>query len=120
MADLLPTLNHSNTTPTIAARETVDFIVYKPTLKPETKKYASVVLPMNAPAESDGTFTNMEKRIQRIQRILAPKGECKDAWRIFQEIMLRSGPSRPFFNAKEIMEAISREAPGYTAKIYDE
>lgn len=102
------------------ALENVDFLVYQGILETEATMYASVVLPMNAPAESDGTFTNMEKRIQRQQRILAPKDACKDAWKIFQEVTLRAAEVRPFFNPREIMDAISKEVPGYDAKIYDQ
>jgi len=100
------------------ALENVEFLVYQGILESEALNYASVVLPTHAPAESDGTFTSMEKRVQRIRRILPVKGESKDGWRVYQEILLRAKLSAPFFSAGEIMKAISAEAPMYSADVY--
>ncbi|HEY3782727.1 MAG TPA: NADH-quinone oxidoreductase subunit NuoG [Fimbriimonadaceae bacterium] len=102
------------------ALENVEFLVYQGIEETEASQYASVVLPMSAPAESDGTYTNMEKRIQRFDRVFPPKGEAKEAWRIYQELLLRTSQVRPFFNAKEVMEEIATHVPGYTSRIYGE
>jgi NADH-quinone oxidoreductase subunit G len=96
------------------ALENVGFLVYQGIAETESLSYASVVLPVNAPAESDGTYTSMEGRVQGIQRILPTKNEAKDGWRICQELMLRSGRGKPFFNAEEVMKAVGAEAPLYS------
>ncbi len=102
------------------ALETVEFLVYQGISESEALNYASVVLPTNAPAESDGTFTNLEGRVQRLHRILPTKGESKDGWRIYQEILLRAQLGAPFFNAGEILKAIGDEAPLYQNKAHTE
>ena len=121
LANVDPISKHRDPELVKRALEKVKFLVFQGVSDCEAARYASVVLPMNAPAESDGTFTNLEGRVQRMRRVLAPKGEAKDGWRIFQEVMLRAGTtSRPFFNAREIMEAIAAEAPGYSTEVYGE
>jgi predicted molibdopterin-dependent oxidoreductase YjgC len=85
----------------------------------EAFHYASVVLPMCAPAEMEGTYTNLERRVQRMDQVLPTKGEAKPAWRVFSELALRMTGDRPFFNAGEIMEEISREFAAFSAINYD-
>lgn len=102
-----------------SALEGVDFLVYQGILETEAMHYASVVLPMTAPAESDGTYTNVERRVQRMRPVIAPKGEAKEGWRIFQEVMLRNRPSMPYFNASEVMTEIARQIPWFSPAVYE-
>jgi NADH-quinone oxidoreductase subunit G len=101
------------------ALESVDFLVVQHWQETEAIHYASVVLPMSAPAESEGTYTNMEGRVQRMMQVLGELGESKPAWRIFSELSLRMRPQTPFFNAGEVMDAIAREVPAYSGVAYD-
>lgn len=101
-----------------AALETVPFLVYQGTLENEAMAYASVVLPMAAPAEQDGTWTNCEGRVQRFRQAIAPPGEAKPAWRVFAECLLRARPSTPFFNPGEVMEEIARVHPVFAPAQY--
>ena len=56
----------------------------------ETAQYADVVLPGRAYAEKEGTFTNTERRVQRVRKAVDAPGEAMpDTW-IFTEIMRRS------------------------------
>jgi NADH-quinone oxidoreductase subunit G len=89
------------------ALEGVEFLVVQDTAMTESAHYASVVLPMAAPAEQDGTFTNCERRVQRIRQIVPPQGESKPAWRTFSECLLRATGAAPFFNTREVMQAIA-------------
>ncbi len=91
------------------ALETVEFLVVQDTTMTESARYASVVLPMAAPAEQDGTFTNCERRVQRIKQAIPAPGESKPAWRIFSECLLRATNDVPFFNTREVMQAIASE-----------
>ncbi len=88
------------------ALESVNFLVYQGSMECETMHYASVVLPMHAPAESDGTFTNMERRVQNIKQILTAPGESKSAWRIFADLLIKSGLNKSYFSVEEIQEEI--------------
>lgn len=101
------------------AMESVEFLVVQDIDRTEVSNYASVVLPMTAPAESEGTFTNLERRVQRIGRILSPRGDAKPAWKIFSEVSLRMHPETPRFNASEVMAQIAAETPSYASVSYD-
>jgi NADH-quinone oxidoreductase subunit G len=101
------------------ALESVPFLVVQSTNESEAMPYASVVLPMAAPAETDGTFTNMEGRVQRFRKILPPLEESKPSWRIFAEMIVRVRPETPLFNPKDIMDAICGEVPAFDGAQYD-
>jgi NADH-quinone oxidoreductase subunit G len=96
-----------------AALERCDFVVYQGTNECDTMAYASVVLPMAAPAEDQGTYTNLERRVQRMDAAIRGPGDCKPAWRIFMEAALRAGATRPFFNPAEVLELIASEVPAF-------
>jgi predicted molibdopterin-dependent oxidoreductase YjgC len=75
---------------------------------------------MTAPAEADGTYTNLERRVQRLRQVLSPKGETKPAWRIFSEVGLRIRPETPLFNPSEVMGRIASEVPAFAGVSYDQ
>ncbi len=100
------------------ALENVEFLVVQDVVETEAMGYASVVLPMEAPAEQDGTYTNFERRVQRMAPVLRGPGESKAAWRIFSEVMFRAQPQTPFFNPGEVMEEIARVAPDFASATY--
>jgi NADH-quinone oxidoreductase subunit G len=101
------------------ALESVEFLVVQGTNESEAVPYASVVLPMAGPAEGDGTYTNMEGRVQRFRKIIDPPGEAKPAWRTYSELMLRLRPETPYFNPNDVMEAIRSEAPEFDGASYE-
>jgi len=100
------------------ALENLPFLVVQDYVEREVMAHASVVLPMAAPAEQDGTYTNMEGRIQRMQGAIPPPGDAKPAWRAFAEIALRMRPMTPYFNPAEIMEEIAQVAPEFGVAEY--
>jgi len=55
----------------------------------ETAEHANVFLPAAAFAEKEGTFTNSERRVQRVRRALAPAGEARPDWWIAGELARR-------------------------------
>ncbi len=95
------------------ALESAEFLVYQGVTRSEATAFANVVLPMAAPAEQDGTWTNCERRLQRMTQAIAAPGDSKPAWRIFSEVILRLQPSTPFFNPREIMKAIADADPRF-------
>lgn len=100
------------------ALENVPFLVYQATLETDAMAYASVVLPIEAPMEQDGAYTNVERRVQRMRQIVVPPDDAKPAWRIFSEAMLRARPMTPAFNAAEVMQDIIADAPLFEAAAY--
>lgn len=93
----------------VRAMENVDFLVYQGFAESEAMAYASVVLPMEAPAEQDGSYTNCAGQVQWMGKILNAPGDSKPAWRIFAEALIRASQTKPFFNAKEVLAALLAE-----------
>lgn len=105
---------HSDREQVEKALDNVGFLVVQATNENEALPFASVVLPMAAPAESDGTFVNCERRLQEIKAVLPPKGEAKAAWRIASELLLRSGIGKPYFNPGEVLDEIRATVPAFS------
>ncbi len=101
------------------ALETVEFLVVQSPVGSEALAYASVVLPTALPAEQDGTYTNCERRVQRVQPAVPPPGDGKPDWRVFSECLLRALPETPLFNPREVMEAIAAEVPAFAGCRYE-
>ncbi len=96
------------------ALENVNFLVVQDIDQTESFHYASVVLPSCAFSEKDGTYMNLERRVQKQNQIIMPKGMAKASWKIFSEISLRIKPETPPFNAKEVFEEICREHENFS------
>jgi predicted molibdopterin-dependent oxidoreductase YjgC len=70
------------------------------------------VLPAASFAEEDGTFTNTERRVQRVRRIIDPVGQSRPNWKILCQVAGKMGVSGFDFNsAAEIMDEIARLTP---------
>ena len=82
------------TEPNLAhAREAItklDFLVVQDIFMHETAELADVVLPAASFAEKEGTFTNSERRVQRVRQVIPPVGQSRADWEIVQEIALRT------------------------------
>ncbi len=95
------------------ALENVPFLVVQTVSESEATSYASVVLPESSPVEVEGTFTNVERRVQRSKQVLPTRGDSKPAWRVFEEIALRVKPQTPLFNPNDILNKIGQEFPAF-------
>ena len=71
---------------TINALNILDFLIVQDIFLTETAELADVVLPAACFAEKDGTFTNTERRIQRVRKAVEPPGEAKEDSRIIMEL----------------------------------
>ncbi len=108
-----PMRTDPNTAHVKKALESLDFFVVDELFMTETAKLADVVLPGISYAEKEGTFTNTERRVQRIRKAVEIQGEAKpDTW-IFTEIMNRMGYHQPQLTAAEIMEEIASVTPSF-------
>ncbi len=101
------------------AMERIDFLVVQDIFLTETAQFADVVLPASTYAEKDGTFTNTERRIQRVRKALEPVGDSKPDWVILQEIMTLLGYPQHFNHPSEIMDELASVAPIYSGVDYD-
>lgn len=97
----------------IRALESLDFLVVDELFMTETAKYADVVLPGRAYAEKEGTFSNTERRVQRVRKAVdAPAGTQLDTW-IFTQIMNRMGYEQPELTAAQVMDEIASVTPSF-------
>ena len=65
----------------------------------ETAQRADVVLPSACYAEKEGTFSNTERRVQRVRKAVEPPGEARDDWKIVCDIAARMGYPMPYETA---------------------
>ena len=86
-----PALTDADANHVRKALENLDFLVVQNIFMTETAKYADVFLPAALYAEKDGTFTNTERRVQRVRKAVEPPGDTRPDWEIIQELGKRMG-----------------------------
>ncbi len=79
----------------------------------ETAQLADVVLPGVSFAEKEGTFTNTERRVQRVRKAIAPIGEARQDWEVICEVSTRMGYPMHYDHPSQIMEEIAKVTPSY-------
>lgn len=109
-----PDINHVK-----KALNNLDFLVVQDIFLTETAELADVVLPAASFAEKDGTFTNTERRVQRVRKAIEPVGDAKPDWRILMDIMNRLGYKNIYLGPSEIMDEIRAVTPQYGGITYD-
>jgi formate dehydrogenase major subunit len=97
----------------------LDFLVVQDIFLTETAQFADVVLPSSCFAEKDGTFSNTERRVQRVRKAVESPGETKDDWWITCEIGTRMGFEMKYQNSEEIFEEIRTVTPSYAGITYE-
>jgi predicted molibdopterin-dependent oxidoreductase YjgC len=95
------------------ALKKLDFLVVQDIFMNETAEIADVVLPAASYAEKDGTYTNTERRVQRVRQAIEPVGISKpDLW-IIKEIGQRWGVTLPNTQPKDVLDEIAKVVPLY-------
>ncbi|TIN08590.1 formate dehydrogenase subunit alpha [Mesorhizobium sp.] len=84
----------------------------------ETANYAHVFLPGSTFLEKDGTFTNAERRINRVRKVMAPKNGLAD-WEVTQKLAQAMGLAWNYQHPSEIMDEIARTTPSFAKVSYD-
>ena len=97
----------------------LDLMIVQDIFLTETAQMADVVLPACAFAEKEGTFTNTERRVQRVRKALEPPGEARADWEIICGISSRMGYPMTYASAQEIFEEIRTVTPSYAGITYD-
>ena len=113
-----PVLTDADANHVRKAMENLDFLVVQDLFMTETAKYADVFLPAACYAEKDGTFTNTERRVQRVRKAVEPPGECRPDWQILCELSRRLGHEMDFGSPEEVFEEIRRLVPSYAGITY--
>ena len=103
-----PDLNHAED-----CLKHLDFLVVQDIFLTETAQMADVVLPAACFAEKDGTFSNTERRVQRVRKAVQPPGEAKDDWEILCEISTRMGFEMSYADGEAIFKELASVTPSY-------
>ncbi len=96
----------------------LDFLVVQDLFITESAKYADVFLPAACYAEKDGTFTNTERRVQRVRKAVSPPGQCLPDWKIICDLSNRMGYDMSFSDPDAIFEEMRRLTPSYGGITY--
>ena len=96
----------------------LNFLVVQDIFMTETARFADVVLPAASFAEKDGTFTNTERRVQRVRKAVEPPGEARSDWEIICVIAGRMGYPMSYADAGAIFDEIAAVTPAYAGIDY--
>ena len=94
-----------------AAMNGLEFLVVQEIFMTETAKFANVILPASSFLEKSGTFTNSERRVQRVQASVPPLAGTKPDGQILVEIMNRMGYAQKPYTPEGMLEEISQIVP---------
>lgn len=109
-----PDINHVK-----HALEGTEFLVVQDIFLTETALLADVVLPAAAFAEKDGTFTNTERRVQRVRKAINAPGEARADWEIIMDLMNRLGYDKHYKDPSEIFDEMAALTPAYSGIDYE-
>ncbi|WP_414738811.1 formate dehydrogenase subunit alpha [Macrococcoides caseolyticum] len=99
--------------------EKLKFFVVQDIFFSKTAEYADVILPAAPSFEKEGTFSNTERRIQRLYQVMEPLEGTKPDWKIIQEIAQHMGADWNYVHPGDIMDEIASLAPIYSGVSYD-
>lgn len=101
-----PNINH-----TVKALLNLEFLIVQDIFLTETAALADVVLPATCFAEKDGTFTNTERRVQRVRKAVNPPGEARPDYEIIMELSRRLGYNMEYNSPEEVLEEFGKLWP---------
>jgi len=115
--------NLANTEPDIRhvehCLESAEFMVCHDIFPTETTRFADVIFPAAAWSEDNGTFTNSERRVNRVRKVSEPPGQAKPNWWIFKELAKRLGHEWTSNSGQEIWDnEVSHLAPSLVGVKY--
>jgi formate dehydrogenase alpha subunit len=96
----------------------IEFLAVQDLFMSHVGSYAQVILPGVSFAEKDGTFTNMERRIQRVRKAISPVGDSMPDWKILCDLSTKMGYSMGYQSPAEMMEEIASLVPIYAGVSY--
>ena len=103
-----PNLNHVE-----EALASLEFLIVQDLFLTETAQMADIVLPAASFAETNGTFTNTERRILPVRKAVDPPGDARPDWRILCDLSTRMGYPMAYADEAEIMDEIAEVSPIY-------
>jgi NADH-quinone oxidoreductase subunit G len=95
-----------------------EFVIYQGSNENETSRLANVVLPAATYAEVEGTFTNFEGRVQKINPAVEPLGESLPPWQIMNKLAKASGFDYSYESAEEVFEELAQSVVEFDSLTY--
>lgn len=102
-----------------AALKNLEFLIVQDLFLSETAKLAHLVIPGASFLEKDGTFTNLERRIQRIRKVVEPPNGILPDWQVVCEVSARMGYPMGYGHPSAIMDEIAQLTPIFSGVSYD-
>ena len=108
-----PVVTDPDTSHIIHALESLDFLVVQELFMTKTAAYADVILPGVSYAEKEGTFSNTERRVQRIRKAVELKGGMRPDTDILIDLMNAMGYPQEYLTPAQIMDEIASVTPSF-------
>ena len=89
----------------------LDFLVIQELFPSETQRFAHLVLPAASVFEQEGTFTNAERRIQRVRAVASPPGDARPDWVVIRDVANALGCGWSYPTPSAVMDEIALVAP---------
>ncbi len=100
-----------NTSHVIKSLENLDFLMVQEIFLSETAKLADLILPGTSFLEKSGTFTNGERRIQKVQAAVTPLQGTRTDGQIIIDVMNKMGYQQPDYNPDNLLQEIAQVVP---------
>jgi len=114
-----PVHSEPNTDKVIASLERLEFLVVQEIFMTETAKLADVILPATTFAEKDGTFTNTERRVQRVRKAVEPPGQARADWQIICDVATAMGYPMSYESPAEVWAELASLTPSLAGISYE-
>jgi formate dehydrogenase alpha subunit len=114
-----PVLTDPNQHHTIEALKNLEFLVVQDIFLTETASLAHVVLPAACSFEKEGTFSNTERRVQRVRKAVNPPGEAWDDLSIIMALSRALGYPMQYRSPEQVLEEYGRLWPAMAGVTYD-
>uniref|UniRef100_UPI004049B0CE formate dehydrogenase subunit alpha n=1 Tax=Fulvivirga sp. TaxID=1931237 RepID=UPI004049B0CE len=108
-----------NTQKVMKAMDSLELLVVQEIFMTETAKHATVILPGASFLEKNGTFTNGERRVQRVKKVVEPLEGTKSDGEIIVDLMNRMGYPQPPYTPEGMLEEISQIVPFFMGITWD-
>lgn len=114
-----PMVSDPNTHHVEEALKKVELLAVIDIFPTPTTELAHVVLPGVSFAEKNGTFTNSERRVQRVRKAVEPVGEGRFEWAIFQDLANRLGYPMNYTSSEDVFKELASLTPSYGGISYE-
>jgi predicted molibdopterin-dependent oxidoreductase YjgC len=112
-------ISEADASKTKRALEAIDFLIVQDLFLTETAALADVVLPAASFAETDGTFTNTERRVQLLRKAVEPPGQAREDWRIVAELSTCLGYPMSYESASQVWDEVAGLTPPLAGISYE-